>query len=77
MKKLIIIMLLMCCTLLIAKKKIPTYSNVNDIKSFSFYSGKSIGNDSLIAITSNTTKKNPYYVNIDKLKTNKDIYIVE
>ena len=74
MKKLIIIMLIMCCTLLTAKKKSPTYSNVNDIKTFSFYSGKSIGNDSLIAVN---TKKNQYYVNIDKLKTNMDIYIVE
>ncbi|MBP9477194.1 MAG: hypothetical protein KBF12_01120 [Sebaldella sp.] len=74
MKKLIIIMLIMCCTLLTAKKKSPTYSNVNDIKTFSFYSGKSIGNDSLIAVNS---KKNQYYVNIDKLKTNMDIYTTE
>ena len=74
MKKLIIVMLFMCCTLLVAKKKSPTYSNLNDIKTFSFYSGKSIGNNSLIAIIPKTNK---YYVNIDKLKTNEDIYIVE
>ena len=74
MKKLIIVMLFMCCTLLIAKKKGPSYSNLNDIKSFSFYSGKSIENDSLIAVI---PKKNKYYVNIDKLKTNQDVYVVE
>ena len=74
MKKLIIVMLFVCCTFLIAKKKSPTYSNLNDIKSFSFYSGKNIGNDSLIAVIPKTNK---YYVNIDKLKTNQDIYTVE
>lgn len=73
MKKLIIIMFIVLCTFLVAEKT-PVYSNLNDIKSFSFYSGNALGkNDSLIAVI---PSKNKYYVNADKLKTNLDIYTV-
>ncbi|MCP1226425.1 hypothetical protein [Sebaldella sp. S0638] len=73
MKKIIFIMLALFSTFLIAEKT-PTYSNLNDIKSFSFYSGNTLNKiDSLIAVI---PSKNKYYVNADKLKTNLDIYTV-
>lgn len=73
MKRLIIIIFTVFCTFLTAEKT-PVYSNISDIKNFSFYSGNALGkNDSLIAVIPN---KNKYYVNTDKLKTNLDIYTV-
>ena len=73
MKKFIISVFIVLCTFLAAEKT-PVYSNINEIKSFSFYSGNDLDkNDTLIAII---PKKKKYYVNADKLKTNLDIYTV-
>ena len=71
MKKLFIVILFIFSVLFAYGKKAD--SNSANVPNYSYYSGKSINDNSLIAVL---PKEKIYYVNIDRLRTNHDVYII-
>ena len=72
MKKMFFLFFIIMNIIISAEPFMPKYDDINKFKSFNFYSGENIGDDSSIIILPGEENKLIFYINIDKIKTNYD-----
>ena len=74
MKKTIFLLFIIMNIIILAGPYMPKYDDINKFKAFNFYSGKNIDDSSSIIIIPEEENKLIFYINIDEIRTNYDMY---
>ncbi|ACZ10989.1 Uncharacterised protein [Sebaldella termitidis] len=74
MKKTIFLLFIIMNIIILAGPYMPKYDDINKFKAFNFYSGKNIDDSSSIIIIPGEENKLIFYINIDEIRTNYDMY---